>query len=277
MFIDLAVKDVYSTSRWSKDEIQAYKERKGDVLIKLEQFLLDGSNVLDANKIQKSVFPERDIDVFISHAHADEDEAIRIALSMEDIGLTAFVDSCVWGHADELLQKIDNKFCISEGWGNYSYNLRNKTTTNVHLILSAALQQMIKRSELFIFLGTENAIKIDDYMSGDGRLSSPWIFSELMFAKSVERSARKTFEESNESFIAMDGVRSAPEVEFSFKLPKLTHQVSFDEFSTWLSKGGRAEKDLPGRIRGLMHLDNLYRALGIEESQLSAPRFKTGQ
>lgn len=51
-----------------------------------------------------------DIDVFISHSHADEDEAIRIALSMEKIGLKAFVDSCVWVHADELLKKLTINF-----------------------------------------------------------------------------------------------------------------------------------------------------------------------
>jgi hypothetical protein len=80
-------------------------------------------------------------------------------------------------HFDELLQEIDDKFCIPKGWSHYSYSLPNRTTNNVHSILISALQQMIKLSELFMFLGTENAINIDDYMSEDGRLSSPWFFS----------------------------------------------------------------------------------------------------
>jgi hypothetical protein len=275
MFIDLTINNVYPTSRYSADEIEAYKTRKGDLLISLEKYFLDGSNILDAEKIQKSVFPQHDIDVFISHSHADEDEAIKIALRMESIGLTAFVDSCVWGHADELLRKIDDKFCIPEGWSNYSYSLRNRTTTNVHLILNAALQQMIKRSELFMFLGTESAIKIDDYMSGEERLSSPWIFSELTFAKSVKRSDRRIFQQANESFEKMRSESSAPELEFGYPLPKLEHEMSYQGFIDWLDQGLSVEAGFAGRISGLMHLDTLYSKLGFSEGQLSEPRFKS--
>lgn len=274
MFIDLTINNVYPKSCFSTDEIEAYKARKGNLLISLEKYLLDGSNILDADEIQKSVFPLHDIDVFISHSHADEDEAIRIALSMENIGLNAFVDSCVWGRADELLRKIDDKFCVPEGWDSYSYNLRNRTTTNVHLILNAALQQMIQQSELFIFLGTENAIKIDDYMSVKGRLSSPWIFSELTFAKSVKRSDRRIFQEGNESFKKMAIQSSASELGFSYPLPKLKHEMNFQELNRWLEEGIPADEGIAGRVKGLMHLDMLYRKLGFSEEQLSEPRFK---
>lgn len=275
MFIDLTINNVNHTRRFSSDEIEAYRARKGDLLISLEKYLLDGRNILDVDKIQESIFPLHDIDVFISHSHADEDEAINIALSMEKIGLKAFVDSCVWGHADELLRKIDDKFCIPEGWSHYSYSLRNRTTTNVHLILNAALQQMIKRSELFMFLGTKSAIKIDDYMSGEGRLSSPWIFSELTFAKSVKRSDRRTFQQANESFEKMKSESSTHELEFSYSLPKLKHDMSFQEFNDWLDNGISVEADIAGRVSGLMHLDMLYRKLGFSEDQLSEPRFKS--
>ncbi|HFL4777839.1 TPA: hypothetical protein ACG33M_003700 [Escherichia coli] len=274
MFIDLTVSNIYPTFRFSSDEIVAYKARKGELLISLEKYLLDGRNILDADKIQKSIFAQHDIDVFISHSHADEDEAIRIALSLENIGLTAFVDSCVWGYADELLRKIDDKFCIPQGWSHYSYNLRNRTTTNVHLILNAALQQMIKRSELFMFLGTENAINIDDYMSGEGRLSSPWIFSELTFAKSVKRSERRIFQQGNESFEKMKSESRALEPGFSYPLPKLKHEMSLQEFNGWLDKGISVEAGFAGRISGLTHLDTLYSKLGFSEVQLSEPRFK---
>lgn len=275
MFTDLTINNVYPTRRFNSDEIEAYRERKGDLLISLEKYLLDGGNILDVDKIQESIFPQHDIDVFISHSHADEDEAIQIALSMEKIGLTAFVDSCVWGHADELLRKIDDKFCIPEGWSSYSYSLRNRTTTNVHLILNAALQQMIERSELFMFLGTNSAIKIDDYMSGEGRLSSPWIFSELTFAKSVKRSDRRIFQRGNESFEKMKSKSSTSELEFSYPLPKLKHEMSFWEFNGWLDKGISVETGIAGRISGLTHLDTLYSKLGFSENQLSEPRFKS--
>lgn len=57
MFIDLTIKGAYQTSRWSTNEIEAYKTRGGDLLIDLEQYLLDGSNILNADKIQELLFP----------------------------------------------------------------------------------------------------------------------------------------------------------------------------------------------------------------------------
>jgi len=72
MFIDLKIENVaQSISKWGSDDIAAYKARKDKVLINLEEYLLDKNNLLDATKIQQSVFPEIDIDVFISHSHAD--------------------------------------------------------------------------------------------------------------------------------------------------------------------------------------------------------------
>lgn len=151
---------------------------------------------------------------------------------MEEIGLTTYVDSCVWGCAGELLRKIDNKFCVPQGWKKLQLQLRNRTAANVHFILSVTLQKMINRSELFLFLGTDIAIKIDDYMSGEGRLASPWIFSEMMFAKNVKRSARKTYSKSNEIFEIKGSQRSLPEVAFRFDISKLKQKIEFDRL--WL-------------------------------------------
>jgi hypothetical protein len=65
MFIDLTVSNIYPTFRFSSDEIVAYKARKGELLISLEKYLLDGRNILDADKIQKSIFPQHD-NMFLS-------------------------------------------------------------------------------------------------------------------------------------------------------------------------------------------------------------------
>lgn len=275
MFVDLKIENVeQSIQKWSSDDVASYKARQDKVLVDLEQFLLDGNNLLDATKIQQSVFPEIDIDVFISHSHTDEDEAIKVALSLEEIGLKPFVDSCVWGHADELLRKIDDAFSKPEGWTNYSYELRNRTTTNVHLILNAALQQMIHRSELFIFLGTETSVKIDDYVSSHEQLSSPWIFSELTFVRNVERTLRKQITMGNESRKFEAAASDKKEVEFRYRLPDSTYAIEFWQFARWLESG----KSLPvpdflQRVKGLEHLDRLYRELNVDASLLSAPRF----
>ncbi|MCZ5393171.1 hypothetical protein O5642_10310 [Citrobacter braakii] len=277
MFLDLKIENVVaSVSEWSDSDIASYKAKKVNIAIRLEEYLLNGNNLLDAEKIQQSVFPETEIDVFISHSHNDEDQAIRIALSLETIGLKPFVDSCVWGYADELLQKIDNKFCIPSGWENYSYALRNRTTTNVHLILNAALQQMIHRSELFVFLGTESSIKIDEYMSDTERLSSPWIFSELMFAQNVKRTKRKQFELGGmESYGKLnEAVFDSKPVEFRYLLPQSTYSMDYKQFIEWLSSYSQPDyPDSIRRIRGFEHIDKLYAELGVDAKLLEAPRF----
>lgn len=86
MFLDLKIENVVaSVSEWSDSDVASYKAKKDNIAIKLEEYLLNGNNLLDAVKIQQSVFPETVIDVFISHSHNDEDQAIRIALSLEKL------------------------------------------------------------------------------------------------------------------------------------------------------------------------------------------------
>ncbi|AYM91583.1 hypothetical protein D9980_13900 [Serratia sp. 3ACOL1] len=277
MFLDLKIENVFaSVSEWSDSDVASYKAKKDNIAIRLEEYLFNGNNLLDAEKIQQSVFPETEIDIFISHSHNDEDQAIRIALSLEEIGLKPFVDSCAWGYADELLKKIDNKFCIPPGWENYSYALRNRTTTNVHLILNAALQQMIHRSELFVFLGTESSIKIDEYMSDTERLSSPWIFSELMFAQNVKRTERKQLELGGlESYGKLnEAVFDSKPLEFRYLLPQSTYSMDYKQFIEWLSSYSQPEApDSIRRIRGFEHIDKLYAELGVDAKLLEAPRF----
>ncbi|MEH6498264.1 MAG: toll/interleukin-1 receptor domain-containing protein [Pseudoalteromonas distincta] len=275
MFIDLKLKNFFGyESKWTPDQVKSYKERERKALVSLEGYLLDGSNILDADEIQKSVFPERDIDVFISHSHADEGEAIKVALSLEEIGLKPFVDSCTWGYADELLQKIDDVFSKTEGGGYYNYKIRNRTTTNVHLILNTALQQMIHRSELFVFLETDNSVKIGEHISKNKQLSSPWIFSELSFAQCVERTPRKRVTLSNEGFTFDATASDQKLVEFRYPLPASTYSMEFLEFEKWLDDHGALSilNESDHNTRGLQHLDNLYRELKVASRLLEDPR-----
>ena len=76
---------------------------------KLNEFLLpDGS--FDAAKMRENWFPQIEADIFLSHAHADEKLALRIAGHLKkEFGLSTFIDSTVWGHSDSLLKEIDNE------------------------------------------------------------------------------------------------------------------------------------------------------------------------
>lgn len=62
--------------------------------------LTDGS--LAGNQMQKNWFPQINADVFISHSHQDKELAKTFAGWLyEAFGLTAFIDSCVWGYANK--------------------------------------------------------------------------------------------------------------------------------------------------------------------------------
>lgn len=101
----------------------------------------------------------------------------------DSFGLTAFIDSCAWGYCDELLKLIDDKYCKHKDGKTYDYQLRNYTTSHVHTMLSAALLEMIDRTECLIFFyNTPQSIYLENELknvSNNQKTLSPWIYNEL--------------------------------------------------------------------------------------------------
>lgn len=140
---------------------------------------------VDGSRLQSHWFPQIRADVFISHSHKDEAQAKTIAGWMKStFGLEAFIDSCVWGYADDLLKQIDDKYCINPGGQTYSYEKRNGSTSHIHMMLSTALGMMIDNTECLMFLNTPNAITTDAAVS---KTLSPWLFSEIAMTHIVRR------------------------------------------------------------------------------------------
>jgi hypothetical protein len=116
----------------------------------LEGFVTKG--VVNGTKLSEHWFPTVKADIFISHSHTDEDEALRCASWLKDtFELDAFIDSSVWGYADDLLKQIDNDYCLNQGGETYSYEKRNGSTSHVHMMLATALSEMIDRTECVFF------------------------------------------------------------------------------------------------------------------------------
>ena len=143
----------------------------------LKEYIVD-SKTLDGNKIMRDCFPKiDDVNVFISHSHADEDIAIQLAnIIYKNLGAKSFIDSMVWDYADELLKEIDNIYCMQDD-GYYSYSNRNRTTSYVHMMLATSLTQMMDKCDCIIFIDTPNSL--NQKILGETTTFSPWIFHEL--------------------------------------------------------------------------------------------------
>ncbi|WP_204117347.1 hypothetical protein [Paraburkholderia sp. C35] len=145
---------------------------------------------IDAAAIQGDWFGQVDAEVFISHSHSDLDLALSVAgwLSSQ-FGLSSFVDSSVWGHANTLLKILDKKYCWMDDKGSYDYDSRNRSTSHVHMMLSTALSKMIDRTECIIFLNTPESIVVEDAITevGDEKTGSPWIYAELVASRLIRK------------------------------------------------------------------------------------------
>lgn len=140
---------------------------------------------LDGSVMQSNWFPQVKADIFISHSHKDEKRTIALAGWLyKTFGIKSFIDSCIWGYSNELLRLIDNKYCFQESSRTYNYNLRNYSTSHVHMMLSVALTMMIDKTECIFFLNTPNSISASSIID---KTESPWIYSEIAMTQMIKK------------------------------------------------------------------------------------------
>lgn len=224
--------DNYSTK--SHINLNDYSDKRKKINEYLGDFVKDISNnkaTISGDDIIKKFFPEDKYDIFLSYAHSDNNKVINLANFLEEeYKYKVFVDSILWGNIYELLKEID-KICCLNSDGNYDYDKRNFTTSNLFLILSAALHKMIEKSDYFFFLETKQSI------NENKKLISPWIFSELSFATQVKRGGKpnknKLFEKATFNIENFKGGRQI--TEFVYSIPSLDYILPYEEFSKLLT------------------------------------------
>jgi hypothetical protein len=117
------------------------------------------NGAIDGSEMQGQWFPEVTADVFISHSHKDEQVAVSIAGWLKEVfGLRAFVDSCIWNYSDDLLKELDNRYCRNDNNQTFNYQLRNRTTAYVHMMLHNALARMMDQCECLFFLSSPQSL-----------------------------------------------------------------------------------------------------------------------
>lgn len=156
----------------------------------LKKYILPGG-ALDGTKMRQDWFPQQKYDVFLSHSHKDINKVKAFAGWLSDVfGLQCFIDSSVWGYSDDLLKKIDDRYCLNKSSHTYDYQTRNYSTSHVHMMLSTALEDMMDHCECLMFLNTPSSISVEDNLkhikSGHKTkelTSSPWIYQELSLSR----------------------------------------------------------------------------------------------
>ena len=154
-------------------------QKKREVENKLQEYQCpENADDVDLSKVIKDWFPSGKYDIFLSHSHKDEELAIAISYYLKKtFDLNCFVDSCVWGYAETLLKKLDEKYSKDN-----DYDCRNGTTAHVHLMLNSALMEVMCSSTAFIFLQTDNSLATDRKGVKNWTYSS-WIYSELSMSR----------------------------------------------------------------------------------------------
>ncbi|HAP6108747.1 MULTISPECIES: toll/interleukin-1 receptor domain-containing protein [Enterococcus] len=214
----------FAMRNFDKDILKMRKNVQEKMEAKLE-FPLDSDSNIDAQKIMNDWFPNYKADIFISHSHKDEKTAKRLAIWLkEKLGLTVFIDSIVWGSADDLLKKIDDEYSVLSRKGSqvtYNYGIRNYTTSHVHMMLMAALTEVINNTECLFFLNTPNSVSVREVQNK--KTNSPWIYAELKMAGVIEKKLPKRIQiEINKELQRSETFNSKD------KLPKFDYLLNND-------------------------------------------------
>lgn len=230
-----------------------FSQLENTVLPVLNKYVL-ASGAIDGTKMQEDWFPTLKRNVFISHSHANRELAISLAGWLyNSFGLTAFIDSCIWRHADDLQREIDDKYCKNTNNDNYNYTRRNYATSHVHMMLNTALSKMIDRCECLFFLKTPEST-VSSIINDVEKTSSPWIYSELSMSRLIRKKIPKRLDKTElvKSYSAGGMINEQLRIEYQIELDHLTTLSAID-LSLWHLKGNQLWRDKDEHV-----LDTLY-------------------
>ncbi|WQW43710.1 TIR domain protein [Helicobacter pylori] len=182
-----------SSTRCSNNQAHQINEATKKIyeLIKNAKHSNDGI-VLNHNKIKEAFFspfkPQlKNAQVFLSHSHADKNEALKVKGYLEE-DLDAecvFIDSLFWDYKDDVLNKLAE-------YAEYDDNDISVIKDAFTLILRESLQDMIEKCPYFVFLQSKNSVSLNQGLSCNQDLLkitySAWIYEELKIAHSTSES-----------------------------------------------------------------------------------------
>ncbi len=210
-----------SSTRCSNNQAHQINEATKKIyeLIKNAKHSNDGI-VLNHNKIKEAFFspfkPQlKNAQVFLSHSHADKNEALKVKGYLEE-DLDAecvFIDSLFWDYKDDVLNKLAE-------YAEYDDNDISVIEDAFTLILRESLQDMIEKCPYFVFLQSKNSVS----NQGLSRITySAWIYEELKIAHSISESRPIPMMESMQVFHDISPFLESFE---TITLKKLSQQIN---------------------------------------------------
>lgn len=149
-------------------------------VVRAMRAIINKDTPINSDILSKTLFPQVDCEIFISHSRDDKRIAKAISGYLhKNLGLRCFIDAFVWGNIKTIQREIDEE-CKNDD-GTWDYNQRNKSTSHVHMMLSMSLLEMMDRCECIFLLDTPNSITAKSSIAGTTH--SPWIFMEMFSSK----------------------------------------------------------------------------------------------
>ncbi|MDU9726330.1 TIR domain protein [Helicobacter pylori] len=154
--------------------------------------------VLKRNEIKEAFFspfkPQlKNAQVFLSHSHADRNEALEVKDYLEEYrdAECVFIDSLFWDYKDDVLNELAK------------YDDISRIEDAFTLILRESLEDMIKKCPYFVFLQSKNSVSNQGLSRNQDLLKithSAWIYEELKIAHSISESRPIPMMESMQLF-----------------------------------------------------------------------------
>lgn len=243
-----------------------FNEQKRHVRRRLEAYI-SANGSIDGTALQNDWFPAVEADIFLSHSHGDQELAIRLAGAMKEwFGLKVFIDSCVWGHADDLLEEIDKVYSWDDSEIHYDVAKRNRSTSHVHTMLSGALTRMMDKAECLIFLNTPNSLSAKEIVN---QTKSPWIFHEISTSSLLRKKEPLRYTQilKKAMFESAHGEKKFLDITYDVDLSHLT-PISLYDLIRWKNQASGMQTNDPD----CHPLDILYKKKGLVKFNYGAYR-----
>ncbi|MBI3259464.1 MAG: hypothetical protein HYZ54_08340 [Ignavibacteriae bacterium] len=230
--LDLLELNYLDASLFERGQI-LFNDNKSKVKKTMENYIGVNGSLL-GSKMQEDWFPQIKADIFISHSHKDEKKAIVLAGWLErNLGMKAFIDSCIWENSNDLLSLINNRYCLNPDGKTFNYDKLNYSASHIHMMLSTALTMMIDKTECLFFLNTPNSISASGVIN---RTESPWIYSEISTAKLIRKKMPdRISNKGTKDFSEKGGLGENLRVQYELNLNYLT-KLNLDSLNIWNNK-----------------------------------------